>query len=233
MEAMTFMRDAAVRPSPTATQLNSTTLNYQIEEQLAFYNEWLGIKMTECGAWSTASQAFQRDYCATHGGRTARQHHDYMATMYANFFEAALAASADFFEAALAASAAPATPAAEAAAAAPAAITASAASAATASSARCGGELISHGASPATITATPAVPPAASPSRITAACAFMPQQHHDCSAPAALLVGPIQGGAPHHRSDLVAPAALLVGHSQGGAPHHRSDLVAGDRLTGG
>jgi hypothetical protein len=190
MEAMTSMRDAAIRPSPTATQLNSTTLNYEIEEQLAFYNEWLGIKMTECGAWSTATQAFQRDYCAAHGGRTARQHHDYMATMYANFFEAAAAASADFFEAALAASAAPATPAAEAAAAAP-AITASAASAATASSARCGGEPVSHGASPATITATPAVHPAASPSRITAACAFMPQQH--CIAPVALLVGPIQG----------------------------------------
>ena len=98
MEAMTSMRNAAIRPSPTATQLNSTTLNHQIEEQLAFYDEWLGIKMTECGAWSTANRAFKRNYCAAHGGRTARQHHDYMATMYANFFEAAAAASADFFK---------------------------------------------------------------------------------------------------------------------------------------
>ncbi len=84
MESMTSMRNAAIRPSPTATQLNSTTLNHQIEEQLAFYDEWLGIKMTECGAWSTANRAFKRNYssCAAHGGRrgTARQHHDYMAT---------------------------------------------------------------------------------------------------------------------------------------------------------
>ena len=75
--------------------------------------------------------------------------------------------------------------------------------------------------------ATPAVPPAASPtsSRITDACGA-PHRRSDLFTPAALLVGHIQGGAPHPRSDLVAPAALLVGHIQGGAPHHRSDLVA-------
>jgi hypothetical protein len=36
-------------------------LAYQIEEAVAIYDEWLGVKMTECAAWSTANQAFQRN----------------------------------------------------------------------------------------------------------------------------------------------------------------------------
>ncbi len=58
-----------------------------VAEALAIYGEWLGIKVTDCGAWSTANQAFQRNYCATHDGRTADQHHGYMATVFAEFFE--------------------------------------------------------------------------------------------------------------------------------------------------
>jgi hypothetical protein len=92
MEAtMTPARDAAIRPSPMATQLHSTPTSYlmgpAVAEALAIYGEWLGIKVTDCGAWSTANQAFQRNYCATHDGRTADQHHGYMATVFAEFFE--------------------------------------------------------------------------------------------------------------------------------------------------
>ena len=56
----------------------------------AFYEEWLGIQMTERAAWSTADPAFRRNYCAAHDGRTADQHHELMAAMFAGFFEAAL-----------------------------------------------------------------------------------------------------------------------------------------------
>ena len=109
-DTMTSARDAAIRPSAMATQLNSTPMTYPIEEALAIFDEWLGVKMTECAAWSTANQAAQRNYCATHDGRTAEQHHDYLATVFTAFFEATLDASA-----APATSAAPAAPAAPAA----------------------------------------------------------------------------------------------------------------------
>ena len=42
--------------------------------------------------WREADEAFQQRYCADHGGRNAQQHHHFMATQYANFFEAAIAA---------------------------------------------------------------------------------------------------------------------------------------------
>ena len=74
----------------------------------ALYGEWLGVAVTDCEAWSTANQAFQRNYCAAHDGRTAEQHHAHMAQMFADFFEAAIDANVQ----ALPAPAAPAAPAA-------------------------------------------------------------------------------------------------------------------------
>ena len=74
----------------------------------ALYGEWLGVALTDCEAWSTANQAFQRNYCAAHDGRTAEQHHAHMAQMFADFFEAAIDANVQ----ALPAPAAPAAPAA-------------------------------------------------------------------------------------------------------------------------
>jgi hypothetical protein len=84
-------------------------MTYQIEDDMfALYGEWLGVALTDCEAWSTANQAFQRNYCAAHDGRTAEQHHAHMAQMFADFFEAAIDANVQ----ALPAPAAPAAPAA-------------------------------------------------------------------------------------------------------------------------
>ena len=87
MEAMTSMRDAAIRPSPmpVAAPLNSThihSLFARNNEVYAMYDEWLRIKITDLGAWPTASQAFQRNYCATHYGRNPEQHHGHWATIF-------------------------------------------------------------------------------------------------------------------------------------------------------
>ena len=67
--------------------------------------------------------------------------------------------------------------------------TPSAALSADLSSARRGGEPTSQCASPATIAAITAMPPAASDGRITAACEFMPQQHRSAPTPQCLKVG--------------------------------------------
>jgi hypothetical protein len=56
----------------------------------AMYDEWLGIKITDLGAWPTASQVFQRNYCAAHDGRNPEQHHDHLATIFRDHFVAAL-----------------------------------------------------------------------------------------------------------------------------------------------
>ena len=42
--------------------------------------------------WKEADEAFQQRYCADHGGRNAQQHHQFMATKYADFFGSAIAA---------------------------------------------------------------------------------------------------------------------------------------------
>ena len=84
-------------------------MTYQIEDDMfALYGEWLGVALTDCEAWSTANQAFQRNYCAAHDGRTAEQHHAHMAQMFADFFEAAIDANVQALPAPAAAPAAPA-----------------------------------------------------------------------------------------------------------------------------
>ena len=91
--------------------------------------------------------------------------------------------------------------------------TPSAALSADLSSARRGGEPTSQCASPATVAATTAMPPAASDGRITAACAFMPQQHRSAPTPSAALSADLSsarrgGEASQHRSVRRPPRSL-------------------------
>ena len=191
---MTSARNAAIRPSPMATQFDSTPMNSQIEDAFALYGKWLGVAITDCEAWSTANPAFQQNDCAAHDGRTADQHHAHIAAMFAGFFEAALDASA-----APAPSAAPAT---------------SAAPAATASAA------ISQGISPTTITAIAAVPSAASGGAVATVSSTQEQigASHSASSSAALRTGLSAarcGGEPISPSTTTAIAAVPSAASDG------------------
>ena len=50
----------------------------------ADYAAWLVTAQVDYKAWTAANEAFQRRYCADHGGRNAQQYHNFMATKYAN-----------------------------------------------------------------------------------------------------------------------------------------------------
>ena len=80
------------RRSDEANELTNILSDVSMAETFAEYNAWLVTAQVDYKAWTTANEAFQRRYCANHGGRDAQQHHKFMATKYANFFEAAIEA---------------------------------------------------------------------------------------------------------------------------------------------
>ena len=80
------------RRSDEANELTDILSDASMASILTDYAAWLVTAQVDYKAWTTANEAFQRRYCANHGGRDAQQHHKFMATKYANFFEAAIEA---------------------------------------------------------------------------------------------------------------------------------------------
>jgi hypothetical protein len=56
------------------------------------YKRWLVNAHVDYKEWKEGDEASRQRYCADHHGRNAQQHHHFMATKYANFFEAVIAA---------------------------------------------------------------------------------------------------------------------------------------------
>jgi hypothetical protein len=56
------------------------------------YKGWLVNAHIDYKEWKEGDETSRQRYCADHRGRNAQQHHHFMATKYANFFEAVIAA---------------------------------------------------------------------------------------------------------------------------------------------
>jgi hypothetical protein len=80
------------RRSDEANELTDILSDASMASILTDYAAWLVTAQVDYKAWTTANEAFQRRYCANHGGRNAPQHHKFIATLYADFFEAAIEA---------------------------------------------------------------------------------------------------------------------------------------------
>ena len=80
------------RRSDEANELTDILSDASMASILTDYAAWLVTAQVDYKAWTTANEAFQRRYCANHGGRNAQQHHKFIATMYADFFEALIEA---------------------------------------------------------------------------------------------------------------------------------------------